>query len=841
MKHVIQTCHKHGAPATSGMAALTISHSDIDKRVEVTRKVCEGKKREIEAGVDGFLVYDSQLVPALTSLWLGRPPNQIDTEPKTFIEITTEDLLKLPEGEVTLNGLKHNVRVGIQFIYSWLHNGVGNFILDGAVEDSATAEIARSQIWQWIYHQAPLEGDTRRPVTKALVNQCIDGLYKTATLKSSTRTEDMFLQQACQILLEVVTATEFPEYITTYLYNHSYFRAAHKHKTTSTMASVIRMRPDTEASEESVYSRINLAHLMESITVNNDKVRYYFNKSQSLRAPLQSMIETLEKLHGTTFTYLSQVPSTGDYSVISTLFELIPALSTMIEWKNLNHSCYWDDFCRETKELMGLLKRVNTASLRCHNVASRIVLQALDLFEEATSKRPPLDNSIEHRQPSDYVMHDTNGQTIQIHWRKHGELELSWHDADVGLLKVNMKDTGVGFKLRFLRHIIHHARTLLEAAYNTFSKLTIALHLEVPIDKLVKCKRVQLKQLTPQEQACVCKAKRELDGLLEVIWKMISRYNFQTFNLFKFKSTYKGLRKSWKYVPKTDPTFVTLTMTVEDSLLMRVISFGIQAQTREESFDFTMFPDRTEDIFSKVEDLLSVDNSNYKQLQLMLNVFRITYPYEKQNFTEREITSTKDELKMILTYRFQIRRYLKKCLEVFEHHPAFEKMDKLKLLTPVKSVSLKGRSDVFLEESTDVSENHSENENMRNNNVASPVENRLWLAMSGGYQVSMDESRVVLVKFLRDGKIKTYRELCTNDKVMLNLSLIRTLLSFMANEQCRAKIKFHRTVEVKSLVKRLKMKDRLSGDLQILVLEHNKHLRLMLQMTKIMRLIKVYL
>ncbi|CAL8082889.1 unnamed protein product [Orchesella dallaii] len=616
----------------------------------------------------------------------------------------------------------------------------------------------------------------------------------------------------------------------------------YRQSNTSTMESVAKMRPDTGASEESVYSRINLAHLMDSVTVNNSKVRYYYNKAVALRSPLHNMIETLEKLHSTTFSYLSQVPTSGDYSVISTLFELIPALATMIEWKNLNHSCYWEDFCRETKALMVLLKRVNTASLRCHNVANRIVMQALELFEDAVNKRASyLDNSIEHRQSSDYVMYEPSGQTIQILWRKHGEIDLSWHDADGGLLKVSLNDTGAGFKLRFLRHIIHHARTLLENALRTFSQLTVALHLEIPIDKMTKCKNVRLKQLTPQEQAFVSKAKRELDGPLEVIWKMISRYNYQTFNLLKFKRTYKGLQKSWKYVPNTDPTFVTLTLTVEDSLLMRVISFGIQAQTREESFDFTMFPDRTEDIVSKVEDLLTVDNSNYKLLQLMLTIFRITYPYEKQNFTEKEVASSKEELKMILMYRFQIRRYLKKSLEVFEQHPAFEKMDKLKLITPVKSVSLKGRSDICLEESTEVSEVHSENENMRNNNVASTSENKLWLPLNGGLQVTINESRCVLVKHCRDLKVKTYREYCTNDKVTLNLSLIRAMLAFMANEQCHVKMKFHRIVEVKSLVKRLKMKDRLSRDLQILILEQHKNLRLMLQLTKIMRFIRIYL
>lgn len=65
------------------------------RRTEITRRVCDSKRKEIEAGVDGFLVYDTQLVRALSSLWQGRPPNQIDSMPKKYIQITTQDLLQV--------------------------------------------------------------------------------------------------------------------------------------------------------------------------------------------------------------------------------------------------------------------------------------------------------------------------------------------------------------------------------------------------------------------------------------------------------------------------------------------------------------------------------------------------------------------------------------------------------------------------------------------------------------------------------------------------------------------------------------------------------------------------
>ncbi|GBP40887.1 Malate synthase [Eumeta japonica] len=164
---VVKTCHARGAPATGGMAAAVIAPGTdaTDKgSKETINKVLEAKRKEIEVGVDGFLVYDSRIVPHLNEasfcdaifipLWkkYGATPNQLSR--KLDLVITEADLLEIPSGGVTLNGLRHNVAVAILFIYHWLA-GIGHFFYSGNVEDSATAEISRFQIWQWIRFAQP--------------------------------------------------------------------------------------------------------------------------------------------------------------------------------------------------------------------------------------------------------------------------------------------------------------------------------------------------------------------------------------------------------------------------------------------------------------------------------------------------------------------------------------------------------------------------------------------------------------------------------------------------------------------------------------------------------------
>lgn len=103
------------------------------------------------------MVYDLGLIPYMNKLWKDHAPsvNQLSVI-RRDIRITAGDLLEMPSGGVTYSGLVHNIRVAILFIYNWFQ-GHGHFLYCGAVEDSATAEISRSQIWQWIRHQIMLQ------------------------------------------------------------------------------------------------------------------------------------------------------------------------------------------------------------------------------------------------------------------------------------------------------------------------------------------------------------------------------------------------------------------------------------------------------------------------------------------------------------------------------------------------------------------------------------------------------------------------------------------------------------------------------------------------------------
>ena len=124
---VIKTCHNHGAKATGGMAAAIFDS-------KILQKVLDSKILEISKGVDGFLVYDLEFLKDLNKLSWITNENPKDTK------IDPHDLLNIPKGKVTRRGLEKNIKVGILFIASWMI-GQGTFILDGNVEDSATAEI----------------------------------------------------------------------------------------------------------------------------------------------------------------------------------------------------------------------------------------------------------------------------------------------------------------------------------------------------------------------------------------------------------------------------------------------------------------------------------------------------------------------------------------------------------------------------------------------------------------------------------------------------------------------------------------------------------------------------
>jgi len=171
---LVRTCHKRGAHAIGGMAAF-IPSKDEKTNTQAFAKVREDKTREAGDGFDGSWVAHPGMVALCTEVFdsvLGDRPNQIDRL-REDVNVTAADLLDIAStpGEVTEAGLRSNISVGIQYLEAWLR-GTGAVGINNLMEDAATAEISRSQVWQWLHNSVPLaDGQT---VTRELVERLID-------------------------------------------------------------------------------------------------------------------------------------------------------------------------------------------------------------------------------------------------------------------------------------------------------------------------------------------------------------------------------------------------------------------------------------------------------------------------------------------------------------------------------------------------------------------------------------------------------------------------------------------------------------------------------------------
>ncbi|HZC75455.1 MAG TPA: malate synthase A [Gaiellaceae bacterium] len=152
---LVRSCHRRGAHAIGGMAAFIPSRKDPEANATALAKVREDKERESGDGFDGSWVAHPDLVPVCTEVFdavLGERPNQLE---RLREEVVPDEaaLLSIPDtpGEITDAGVKTNVSVGVRYLDSWLH-GAGAAAIDNLMEDAATAEISRSQIWQWVRH-----------------------------------------------------------------------------------------------------------------------------------------------------------------------------------------------------------------------------------------------------------------------------------------------------------------------------------------------------------------------------------------------------------------------------------------------------------------------------------------------------------------------------------------------------------------------------------------------------------------------------------------------------------------------------------------------------------------
>ncbi len=166
---LVKTCHNRGAFAMGGMAAFIPSRRDAEVNAIALAKVTEDKEREAGQGFDGTWVAHPDLVPVAMESFdrvLGNRPNQIDRR-RDDVSVGAAELLAVSAtpGEITEAGLRNNVTVGIQYLASWLR-GSGAVAILNLMEDAATAEISRSQIWQWLHHGKVSVEDVQRIVAE---------------------------------------------------------------------------------------------------------------------------------------------------------------------------------------------------------------------------------------------------------------------------------------------------------------------------------------------------------------------------------------------------------------------------------------------------------------------------------------------------------------------------------------------------------------------------------------------------------------------------------------------------------------------------------------------------
>jgi malate synthase len=178
---LVQTCHRRGAHAMGGMAAFIPSRRDPEVNAVALAKVREDKEREAGQGFDGTWVAHPDLVPVAMEIFdrvLGERPNQVERQRDDVVSTAAEllDVASTP-GEITEAGLRNNVSVGIQYLTAWLQ-GSGAVAIFNLMEDAATSEISRSQVWQWLRHGKVSREQVERAVDEEVAK--LDGDYAEA-------------------------------------------------------------------------------------------------------------------------------------------------------------------------------------------------------------------------------------------------------------------------------------------------------------------------------------------------------------------------------------------------------------------------------------------------------------------------------------------------------------------------------------------------------------------------------------------------------------------------------------------------------------------------------------
>jgi malate synthase len=216
---LIKTCHRRGIHAMGGMAAQIPIRNDPEASERALDKVRQDKLREVKAGHDGTWVAHPGLVPVAKEIFDAgmKSANQIDRK-REEVSISAKDLLAVPDGDISEEGLRVNIDVGIQYLESWLR-GVGCVPIYNLMEDAATAEISRSQVWQWIHHGATMNDG--RAVTADLVRKTIpEELEKIRKHIGAEGYANSRFDLAAKLFEEMMTKPEFTEFLTLVAYEY---------------------------------------------------------------------------------------------------------------------------------------------------------------------------------------------------------------------------------------------------------------------------------------------------------------------------------------------------------------------------------------------------------------------------------------------------------------------------------------------------------------------------------------------------------------------------------------------------------------------------------------------
>jgi malate synthase len=210
---LVQTCHRRGAHAIGGMAAHIPIRGNETANATALAQVRADKEREVALGYDGTWVAHPGLVPVAQAVFDAAMPgsNQIGLPPPSR-RIGPEDLLTVPQGTITVPGVRTNVRAALRYLDAW-YRGTGAVAIDHRMEDAATVEISRAQLWQWIRHGARAEGEG--PVTPSLVRSLLAVERESLLREAGVDVGRLWsIDRASRLVEELAVGPAFPEFFT---------------------------------------------------------------------------------------------------------------------------------------------------------------------------------------------------------------------------------------------------------------------------------------------------------------------------------------------------------------------------------------------------------------------------------------------------------------------------------------------------------------------------------------------------------------------------------------------------------------------------------------------------